>query len=154
MFEKSRDGYHMALEDSLIFLRHLIDDTASTDYTDERLIELLYVSSVYVNLELGSGYSINICSQTITPDTDSTFNTMVALKAACLLVRSTQSTYAKCDFSVTDGPSTVSLKGTADKLKDSADGFCAQYERAKLAYLMGNSDYGGGYAITTPSSAS
>lgn len=144
----------MALEDSLIFLRHLIDDTESTDYTDERLMELLYVSAVYVNLELGSGYTINTCLQTITPDTDSTFNTMVALKAACLLVRSTQSSYAKCDFSVTDGPSTVNLKGTADKLKVSADDFCNQYERAKLSYLMGNSDYGGGYAITTPSSAS
>jgi hypothetical protein len=143
----------MAIEDSLVFLRHLIDDTASTDYTDDRLFELLYVSAVYVNLELGTGYSINICSQTITPDTDSTFNTLTALKAACLLIRSTQSSYAKCDFSVTDGPSTVSLKGTADKLKDSADSFCSQYERAKLSYLMGNSDYGGGYAITTPSSA-
>ena len=144
----------MALEDSLIFLRHLIDDTESTDYTDERLLELLYLSSIYVNLELGSGYTINVCSQTISPDTDSTFNIMVALKAACLLTRSTQSSYAKCDFSVTDGPSTVNLKGTADKLKVVSDDFCNQYERAKLGYLMGNSEYGGGYAITTPSSAS
>lgn len=140
---------------SLTILRHLIDDVGTTlEYTDERLIELLYVASVYVNLELGTAYSINICAQTISPDPDSSFYTLVALKSACLLIRGVQSSYSKSDFKVTDGPSTVDLKGTADKLKTSADGFCNQYERAKMSFLMGNSDYGGGYAISTPNSES
>lgn len=146
----------MALENSLIILRHLVDDLDETslDYTDERLIELLYIAATYTNLEIGTAYAINVCSQTISPDPDTVFNTLVALKAACLLSRSTQNSYAKYDFKVTDGPSSVDLKGSADKLKISADSFCNQYERAKLAYLMGNTDFGGGYAITTPSSES
>ena len=140
---------------SLVILRHLIDDVGTTlEYTDERLIELLYVASVYVNLELGTAYSINICAQTISPEPDSSFYTLVALKAACLLIRGVQSSYSKSDFKVTDGPSTVDLKGSADKIKASADGFCNQYERAKMSFLMGNSDYGGGYAISTPNSES
>lgn len=140
---------------SLTILRHIIDDVGTTlEYTDERLIELLYVASVYVNLELGTAYSINICAQTISPEPDSPFYTLVALKAACLLIRGVQSSYSKSDFKVTDGPSTVDLKGTADKLKTSADGFCNQYERAKMSFLMGNSEYGGGYAISTPNSES
>lgn len=143
----------MQLEDSLIILRHIIDDTSSVDYTDDRLIELLYIAAVYVNLDITASYSINVCNQTISPDPDNAFNTLVALKAACLLVRSTQSSYAKQDFSVTDGPSTVSLKGASASLKISADGFCNQYEKAKISYLMGSDDFGGGLAISTPNSA-
>ena len=145
----------MSLEDDgLTLLRHLIDDLGNTpEYSDDRLIELLYVAATYVNLEIGTSYSISICSQTVDPDPDPSFNTLVALKSACLLVRSTQSSYAKCDFSVTDGPAKVDLKGSADKLKVSADGFCNQYERAKINFLMGSSDFGGGLAISTPNSS-
>lgn len=142
------------IEESLTILRHLIDDTASTSYTDERLLELLYISAVYVNMDIGGNYLIDICSQTITPETDSSFDTLVALKAACLLVRSTQNSYAKNDFTVTDGPSSVNLKGAAASIKVSADGFCSQYERSKMLFLMGNTNFGGGLAISTPSSAS
>jgi len=145
----------MSLEtSSLTILRHLIDDMGSApEYSDDRLIELLYVSATYVNIDIGSPYSINICGQSVSPAPSSDFCNLVALKSACLLTRSTQSSYAKCDFKVMDGPSTVDLKGAADKLKVSADGFCNQYERAKLSYLMGNSDYGGGWVISTPNSS-
>lgn len=145
----------MSLEDNgLTLLRHLIDDLGDTpEYADDRLIELLYVAAIYVNLEIGTSYFINLCSQTISPEPDNSFYTLVAIKSACLLVRSTQSSYAKCDFSVTDGPAKVDLKGSADKLKASADGFCNQYERAKINFLMGNSDFGGGLAISTPNSS-
>lgn len=142
------------IEDSLIILRHLIDDTESTSYTDERLLELLYISAVYVNMDIGANYTINICSQSITPETSTEFDTLVALKAACLLTRGSQNSYAKSDFSVTDGPSTVNLKGAAASIKVSADGFCSQYDRTKMLYLMGNSDFGGGLAISTPNSSS
>ncbi|MDZ4785613.1 MAG: hypothetical protein SGJ02_06000 [bacterium] len=140
------------LESSLVILRHLIDDTASVDYTDDRLTELLYISAMYVNLEIGTTYSINVCSQSIDPSPDDNFNMMVALKAACMLIRGTQKSYAQSDFTITDGPSSVSLKGIAGQLKISGDGFCGQYERAKIMFLM-TGNYGGGLAITTPSSA-
>lgn len=142
------------IEDSLLVLRHLIDDTASVSYTDERLLELLYISAVYVNMDIGGTYSINVCSQTVSPETDSAFDTLVALKAACLLVRSTQNSYAKSDFTVTDGPSTVNLKGAAASIKLSADSYCSQYDRSKMLFLMGNTDFGGGLAISTPNSSS
>jgi len=145
----------MGLEsNSLITLRHIIGDVSSNsselEYTDNRLLELLYISAVQVNFDIGGSYSINICSQLIDPEPDTTFSHLVALKAACLLGRAEQSSYAKCDFRVSDGPSTVDLKGASDKIRVSTDSFCAQYEKAKLSYLM----IDGGYAITTPSSES
>lgn len=142
------------IEDSLVMLRNLIDDTASLSYTDERLLELLYISAVYVNMDIGATYTINVSGQTIDPDTDTPFDILTSLKAACLLVRSTQNSYAKNDFTVTDGPSTVNLKGAAASLKVSADSFCSQYERSKMLFLMGNSSFGGGLAISTPNSSS
>lgn len=144
------------IEDSLTTLRHLIDDTNSVSYsyTDERLLELLYISAVYVNMDIGGDYVINVSGQSITPDSDTNFDILVSLKAACLLTRSSQNSYAKNDFTVTDGPSTVNLKGAAASIKVSADGFCSQYDRTKMLYLMGNSDFGGGLAISTPNSSS
>jgi hypothetical protein len=142
------------IEDSLVMLRNLIDDTASLSYTDERLLELLYISAVYVNMDIGATYTISVSGQTIDPDTDSSFDILVSYKAACLLTRSTQNSYAKSDFTVTDGPSTVNLKGAAASIKLSADSYCSQYERSKMLYLMGNSSFGGGLAISTPNSSS
>lgn len=145
----------MSLEtSSLLTLRHLIGDISSDsselEYTDNRLLELIYIAAVQVNFEIGGSYSINICSQLIDPEPDSTFSNLVALKAACLLTRSVQTSFAKCDFKVSDGPSSVDLKGASDKVKVSADSFCSQYEKAKLSFLM----IDGGYGLTTPSSAS
>lgn len=137
------------LMDVITMIRHLIDDTGETpEYSDERLSALVFVSASYVNMELGSGYTINISCQSISPTPTQDFTTLVALKAACLFVRAEQTTYAKCDFKVSNGPTSVDMKGGAEFLGRAADSICAQYDKAKLSQAMGL----GGYAITTPNS--
>ena len=130
-------------------IRHLIDDTAEPpEYSDDRLSSLVFVSASYVNMELGSEYVINVSCQSISPVPSQDFTTLVALKAACLFVRAEQTSYAKCDFRVSNGPTSVDMKGGAEFLGRAADSICAQYDKAKLSQAMGV----GGYAITTPNS--
>jgi len=136
--------------DVITFIRHYVDDTDECDqeYTDDRLEALVYVSASYVNFDINGSYVISVSDKTISPVPDSIFINLTALKAACLLVRSTHTSYARMDFRVSDGPSTVDLKGAADKLKEAADSICDQYARNLTKYLMGD----GGYGILTPNS--
>lgn len=138
------------LIDTITMIRHLIDDTSENtpEYSDDRLSSLVFVAASYVNMELGSGYTVNVSCQNISPTPTQDFTTMVALKAACLFVRAEQTSYAKCDFRVSNGPTSVDMKGGAEFLGRAADSICAQYDKAKLSQAMGL----GGYAITTPNS--
>lgn len=106
------------------------------------------MSASYVNFDMNTEYTISVSGRSISPTPDSLFANLVALKSACLLVRSEQTSYSKMDFRVSDGPSTVDLKGAADKLKQVGDSICEQYARALNRYLMGV----GGYGILTPNS--
>lgn len=136
--------------DVITFIRHYVDDTdeCNQEYTDDRLEALVYVAASYVNFDINGSYTISTSLKTITPSPDNIFTNLTALKASCLLVRSMQTSYARMDFRVTDGPSTVDLKGSADKLRTSADSLCDQYARTLNKYLMGD----GGYGILTPNS--
>lgn len=138
--------------DTLIYVRHLIDDTNEDDYeySDDRLIVLIFVAAAYVNNDISAGYTISLCNKTIDSEPSSNFINLVSLKAACMLMRSSQTSWARNDFKVSDGPTTVDLKGAADKTKAAADSLCDQYERAKIDYLMGRSL--NGYIISTPNS--
>jgi len=137
--------------DTLTFVRVLIDDVESPyEYSDDRLITLIMVASNYVNMDTSSSYTINLCGQTISPTPDANFINLTALKAACMLLRSNHTSWARNDFRVSDGPTTVDLKGIADKTKVAADSICNLYEKAKLDQIMGRSI--SGYIISTPSS--
>lgn len=140
------------IDDGLNLLRALIDDMDSDDYefSDDRLITLLLVAANYVNMDINETYTISFCAQTVTPDPDSTFINLCAYKAACLLIRSQHTSFARNDFRVTDGPTSVDLKNSADKLKVAADSICDQYDRLKFGQIMGE----GGYGISTPNSES
>lgn len=133
-------------------MRALIDDMDTNDYefTDDRLVTLLLVAANYVNMDLGGSYTVNFCTQAVTPEPDSTFISLTAYKAACLLIRSQHTSFARNDFKVTDGPTSVDLKNSADKLKIAADSICDQYNRLKFGQIMGE----GGYGVSTPNSES
>lgn len=133
-------------------MRALIDDMDTNDYefTDDRLVTLLLVAANYVNMDLGGSYTVSFCAQTVTPEPDSTFISLTAYKAACLLIRSQHTSFARNDFKVTDGPTSVDLKNSADKLKVAADSICDQYNRLKFGQIMGE----GGYGVSTPNSES
>lgn len=142
------------LSDTLIYLRHQIDDTDEDNYefSDERLSKLIFVAASYVNMDTNSGYTISLCGQTISPDPDAEFINLVALRAACMFLRSTHTSWARNDFKVSDGPTTVDLKGAADKIKAAADSACLQYDRAILNKSMGRTITG--CIISTPNSES
>lgn len=142
------------LSDTLVYVRHLIDDTdeSNYEYSDNRLSTLIFVSASYVNTDIRANYTINLCNQTISPEPSQDFINLVALKAACMLMRSSHTSYSRNDFRVSDGPTTVDLKGAADKIKVAADSLCEQYERAKLDLNIGRTV--NGYIISTPNSES
>ena len=144
----------MAIDSTLIeLLRNLIDDTVEPyEFSDDRLLSLSYTAASYVNMEISGEYEISFCDMSITPTPPSSVVTLIALKAACLLIRSQHTSYSRSDFRVTDGPASVDIKGAATNLKGAADSVCSQYEKLKFNHLMNGSD--GGYAITTPSSDS
>lgn len=142
------------ISNAIVYLRYLIDDVDESDYeySDNRLSGLIFVAASYVNRDINGSYEINICGQTITPNPDTNFINLVSLKAACLHVRSQQVSFARNDFRVSDGPTTVDLKNSSDQLKRSADDICHQYEKAKLDMIMGRTV--NGHIISTPNSES
>lgn len=135
-------------------VRHLVDDVNpdSYEYSDERLSALVFIAASYVNTDFQSGYSISLCGQTINPEPSSQFISLTALKAACMLLRGIHTSWARSDFRVTDGPTTVDVKGIADKVKVAAASACQEYEKLKLDIQMGGTF--NGQIISTPSSES
>lgn len=142
------------ISNALVFLRYLIDDVdeSNYEYSDNRLTGLIFVAASYVNRDINGSYDINICGQSIAPNPDSNFINLVSLKAACLHVRSQQTSFARNDFRVSDGPTTVDLKSSSEQLKKSADDMCNLYEKAKLDMIMGRTV--NGYITSTPNSES
>lgn len=134
--------------DVITIIRHMIDDLDCSDqeYTDDRLLELIFIAANYTNLDIDTEYTISISEQSISPAPDSHFTNLVALKATCMLLRSAAASYAKFDFKVTDGPSTVDLKDIAQKLQTAADNSCKQYSTLVQRRFMGE----GGYVYSTP----
>ena len=143
------------LSETLPMVRHLVDDTDETDYefSDERLSALIYVAAMYVNQDMRGSYSISLCSQTISPEPDSQFINLVSLRAACMLLKGVHTGWARNDFRVSDGPTTVDMKNITDKVKQAADSACATYDRTKLDIQMGGTTLTG-VVISTPSSDS
>ena len=146
----------MAIDSTLIeLLRNFIDDTVEPyEFSDDRLLSLLYTAATYVNIDINGEYEISFCDFSISPEPSGGTLTLIALKAACLLIRSQHTSYSRSDFRVTDGPASVDIKGAASNLKGAADSVCAQYEKLKFNHLMNSNVSVGGYAITTPSSES
>ena len=136
----------------LPILRNIIDDTdaSSYEYSDDRLISLIYIAATYVNSELNFEYDISVCNQIITQTPSSKFINLVSYKAACILMRSIQKSYAQNDFRVTDGPATVDIKGVSDKIENVGNSICAEYDKLKFNNIMND----GGYSISTPNSES
>lgn len=138
--------------DVLTMLRHLTDDVECTyTYSDDRLLTLIFVAASYVNMDMGASYTISLANQTISPTPDSTFINLVSMKAACLLLKSIATSYAKQDFKFQDGPASVDLKGISDKIKESANSYCEQYSRSLQRILISGTS---GYAVSTPNNLS
>ena len=137
--------------DLVTMLRNVIFDVDSTNYTytDNRLKEMLVVSSRLVAQEIAfdTTYTITISTTGISPDpTDSTdansiaFQNFVVLKAACLADQSTLRTKAlAAGVTAKLGPASIStnsnLRGFEILFNE---GPCSAYSSLKWEYEMGN----------------
>lgn len=129
----------------ITMLRHIIDDTDSPyEYADEKLKELLCISSVFVitSIDFSVTYTVDIGAQTITPDpvdnNDTDFQVLVVLKAACTLVSNEYKGASSKAISVRDGPGAIDARGVAEGKKNIMDSLCNKYNDAILAYKTGN----------------
>lgn len=135
-------------------VRALINDLDEVTYSDSRIEEVAIVSAyqVYTSISFDTTYTISLSTETISPDptagSDYDFIALVALKAACNILRWEAKTQAASAISMTDGPSSISLKGVYDALKAEADHLCEKYEEAKTQFTMSGSV--GGLAILGP----
>lgn len=126
-------------------------------YSDSRIERVCIIGAVQVlrEIDFSSTYTINISTQTISPDPseistkDNDFMHLVSLKVACLILTGECRKYALCGVSVDDGPSSIDMKGIYKNLKDLQDSIQRQYDKAKI--LMQSGGNGGvGRAVTTP----
>jgi len=137
--------------DLVTMLRNVIFDVDSTDYTytDNRLKEMLVVSSRLVTQEIAfdTTYTITISTTGISPDpTDNTdansiaFQNFVVLKAACLADQSTLRTKAlAAGVTAKLGPASISTNSSLRGFEILFnEGPCAAYSSLKWEYELGN----------------
>jgi hypothetical protein len=140
----------MAWQDTTVqMLRVLIFDLETTPtYSDSRLEEMIIASAhlVLQDIDFSTNYTIDILSQSITPDptvgNDTEFINFIVLKAACLADQSSLRTKVNsAGVSVRLGPSAIStsnnVKGFEVLLNQ---GPCAAYQEMKWEYELGNAN--------------
>ena len=135
-------------------IRALVNDVAESTYTDEGIKDIALVAAyrVYSEISLDYTYTINLSTNVISPDPedngDMDFINLLSIKAACIILNNEAKAQAGSAISMTDGPSSISLKGVYDALADQAKNVCEAYEQAKTEFSLGNSV--GGLAILSP----
>jgi|694.fasta_scaffold78890_4 hypothetical protein len=101
-------------------------EAAVQQYSDSRLLSLATIAAYQVSYDvsLDTDYSINIATNTITPDpfmnNDKAFNILTAYKASMILLNSEIKAKAASSVSIKDGPSSISLAGMGRELQAAA----------------------------------
>lgn len=132
-----------------IIVRSLINDFGqTTEYSDERMVQIISVAARYttIDIDFNTKYSIDVVNNNINPDPcnintrDDDFISFVALKAACLLDQSTYRTKALTEGIKTKlGPAELDISGNLDGFKTILSmGPCALYESLSQQYSFGN----------------
>lgn len=128
-------------------VRVLIGDMDTTQkYSDERIERCLLVSAYQViqEVDFDITYTVSISQSSIDPSPvpcDSTSDVglvnLATLKAAMLILQGESRVAAYNSIKVTDGPSTIETKGRYDAIKGMLDYLKAEYEAAKMDYVLG-----------------
>ena len=134
----------MAWSDNMIPLFRAYSGDAVVPYTyDDARVEQLLVSAapmVLMELDFDNDYIVDIVGVSISPDPTQTgeqdFETLVALKAACIVAMSEYRTAAQQGMAVRDGPSSIDTRGRVAGLKEVAKDRCEMYNRARMAYAL------------------
>lgn len=129
---------------STIIVRSLINDLDSTDYTyeDNRLMQLFVTAAHLIKkeVEFNTTYTIDVVGIEITPDpsSDDAFINLVSLKTACMVLAGEVKTYAANGIKIVDAGASIDMSQAFDNHKKLYDQLCKDYERAKMAYVLGN----------------
>lgn len=131
--------------------RILIDDLDSSEYSDERVQDILAAAATFVTQETELGfdsYTATASPALISPDPTTTtdgqvFSNFVILKAACIIDKSNMrkralisGIEAKC------GPAVMKTLRHSDGLMAMLqEGYCKTYEETKTQYVLGNVDF-------------
>ena len=137
------------IDDALIIVRNLINDTqAPQTYDDNRLQELILTAAYLVVTDITSldtTYSVNISGLTISPDPynngpDVVFTSFATLRAACLADQSLFRTRAMvAGISAKCGPAILDTMRHMDGFKELITiGPCATYEIMKKDFMFGS----------------
>jgi hypothetical protein len=137
-------------------VRHLINDTESTTYPDERIEMTILVAAQLISTEVDfeQTYTINVDSYQISPDPTATdakddgFINLVCLKAACIIASSEYKAYSLGAIRISDGPSSIDMSSIASNLRLLSEGLCGKYENAKLNFATANNNVG--QAVLSP----
>ena len=138
-------------------VRNLIGDTDldNVTYSDDRLQESILTSAQLLQGELkfNNTYTVDIDECVLTPDPtentkDNAFINLLALRTACIILRSEAKTQALQSINFVDGPSKIDGRGAAEGIAALAQSACQVYESAKDDYRIGNNSIGA--AIITP----
>lgn len=144
----------------IIVLRTLIDDLASTVYTDSVIAQVITVAGKFVVQEMNFShqYFFDIIPKTVNPDPtddagqtrDDSLINLTCLKAACFSDRGQAKTSAGQAVDISDAGSRISVGGIAlARIKLLEKGWCAVYDEEKTQYLAGQSRVAGA-AVMTP----
>jgi len=129
----------MAWQQTLtLIVRNLINDVNTPyEFSDSRIEQVLVVAAQYVQFDVNlyTKYEIDIINKTFSPDPvdnkDDIFNSIVCLKASCIIDQGTFRTKAALEgISTKLGPAVLNLSGTLQGWKSIIDhGACALYDQ-------------------------
>ena len=121
-----------------LIVRNLINDVNTPyEFSDSRIEQVLVVAGQYVQFDvnLSIRYEIDVINKTFNPDPvvgkDDIFNSIVCLKAACIIDQGTFRTKAALEgISTKLGPAVLNLSGTLQGWKSIIEhGACALYDQ-------------------------
>jgi hypothetical protein len=130
--------------DLVLMLRSLIGDLDRTDYTDERLKQILVAGAYNVvnDADFSEDYSVDISAVTISPDpvekNDTDFACLTVFKSACILMGSEAKTQSTNAISIKDGPSSIDLREVSKNYFTLYQDFCKKYEEVLKTYQYNN----------------
>lgn len=131
-------------------VRHLINDLEDTPvYSDARLEKAIVISGTFLLNEVSfdKTYTISIDDSTISPDPtaetlDTAFISLVGLRTAVLIYDNEAKLASRQGIKVTDGPSSIDTTGRLGSALQLVKDMRDQYEKAKIAYVVGNARSG------------
>jgi len=130
--------------DMVIMLRSIIGDLDYSNYTNERLKQLIVIGAYNVigDADFTTEYNVDVGELTITPDpienNDVDFSILTVYKAACILLGSEVKTEAANAISIKDGPSAIDLRGVTQSLTVMYNDICKKYEELLNTYSYNN----------------